>query len=391
MKVMIDLFRGVLPTFQRFAKKLQHEKPMVHLVHVEMVALVRELLGKFMRPNTIPLSHKEILKVDVRRVDLQLPNKRLSVGQFCYITMNKACVEGKVWVNHIYDSLREGYMRDVRYPTLSKLVKALLPIFTGPLVEGSFNLMDDILEDDRCSMNVETYESLAVVKSTLKARDQTASTMTIDQPLRRACLISYQNYQLHLQKKKETEQALKQKRLSEAARMQSSKEANKLLQQAQKMKRPPKPSSLPISTPSAQTTTSSGQQVLKKKEPPRPSSLLVSTSFAQATTSSGQQVRTPDKPSSSPVTTSGQDRCSPFATASSSLDSQHLFAPASLTSAPATTSSELATTSSASATTSSAPTCFFPLFYGQSKASSAPNLLKSKGSANTKSCPKRKK
>ena len=67
-------------------------------------------------------------------------------------------------------------------------------------------------------MNVETHESLAVIKSTLKARDQTASTMTIDQPLRRACLSSFQNYQVHLQKKKETEQALKQRRLSEAAK-----------------------------------------------------------------------------------------------------------------------------------------------------------------------------
>ncbi|XDV14227.1 hypothetical protein PO909_002404 [Leuciscus waleckii] len=88
---------------------------MVHLVHVEMVALVRELLGKFMRPKAIPLSHKEILKVDVRRRDLQQPNKRLSVGQFCYIAMNKARVEGKVWVDHIYDSLREGYMRSAEF------------------------------------------------------------------------------------------------------------------------------------------------------------------------------------------------------------------------------------------------------------------------------------
>lgn len=225
---------------------------MVHLLHVEMVALVRELLSKFMRPKAIPLSHKKILKVDVRSRDLQLSNQRLSVGQFCYNAMNKARVEWKVWVGHIYDSLRERYMksaefllknlpldniiltslsaltpsliqsdavvgafttlgealpnvvppeeigqlveecrayqmdadmllrvpnyieedcrvdidwwshvaslknseRGVRYPTLCKLVKALLSIFTGPLVEGSFNLMDDILESDRCSMNV---------------------------------------------------------------------------------------------------------------------------------------------------------------------------------------------------------------------------------------------
>nr|XP_055023083.1 uncharacterized protein LOC129413401 [Misgurnus anguillicaudatus] len=306
LKVMIlcvhqnkDIYTGVLPTFQVFVKKLQHEKPMVHLLHVEMVALVRELLSKFMKPEAIPLSVKEILKVDVQSRDLQLSNKRLCVGRFCYSAMNKARVERKIWVGNLYKSLREGYIksaefllknlpldnktitslsaltpcliqcdsvcgafmalgealphvvpseevsqleeevwayqidsdllpqaktyveedsrvnidwwsrvaslknaeRGVRYPTLIKLVKALLSIFTGPLVEGSFNLMDDILETDRCSLNVETYESLAVVKSTMKARDWTASTITIDQPLRRSCLSSYQNYQLHLKKR----------------------------------------------------------------------------------------------------------------------------------------------------------------------------------------------
>ncbi|XP_060786772.1 uncharacterized protein LOC132892503 [Neoarius graeffei] len=366
VKVMIDLYRGVLLTFQRFVKELQHEKPMVHLLHVEMVALVRELLSKFMTPKTIPLSHKELLKVDVRNRDLQLSNKRLSVGQFCYSALNKARVERKVWVKHIYDSLREGYMksaeflqknlpldnsiltslsaltpaliqsdavvgafttigealpnvvppeeigqlveecrayqmdadmllhlpsyiegdcrvdvdwwshvvslrnaeRDVRYPTLGKLVKAVLSIFTGPLVEGSFNLMDDLLESDRCSMNVETYESLTVIKSTLKARDWTASTMNIDQPLRRSCLSSFLNYQLHLKKKKETTQALKQKRLNEAARMLSSKEANKLAQQARKIKRPAKSSSAQASISSAQASTSSAHKALLKKTTP---------------------------------------------------------------------------------------------------------------------------
>lgn len=82
-------------------------------------------------------------------------------------------------------------MRDVRFPILGKLVKALLSIFTGPLIEGSFNLMDDILEVDRCSMNLKTYESLAIVKSAIKAREGTATTMKIEQLLRSSCLESY--------------------------------------------------------------------------------------------------------------------------------------------------------------------------------------------------------
>lgn len=52
------MFAGVLPTLEVFLKikKLQHEKPMVHLLNVEMVAFVRELLRIFMKPEAIPLS-----------------------------------------------------------------------------------------------------------------------------------------------------------------------------------------------------------------------------------------------------------------------------------------------------------------------------------------------
>lgn len=64
--------------------------------------------------------------------------------------------------------------------------------------------MDDILEANRCSMNVETYDSLAAVQSTMKRGDWTASTMNREQPLRRSCLSSYQNYQLHRKKSERT-------------------------------------------------------------------------------------------------------------------------------------------------------------------------------------------
>lgn len=131
-------------------------------------------------------------------------------GHLCAFLCVQSYIEedGRVgvdWSSHVA-SLKYA-QRGVRYPALCKLVKALLSIFTSPLVERSFSLMDDILEADSFSLNVETCESLAVVQSTLKARDWTASTTTIDQPLRRSCLSSFQKYQLHLRKKKETEQA----------------------------------------------------------------------------------------------------------------------------------------------------------------------------------------
>ncbi|KAL7396382.1 hypothetical protein ABVT39_004947 [Epinephelus coioides] len=45
-----------------------------------MVVLVRELLLKFLKPEAIPLGATELVKMDVRRRDLQLPDKWLFVG-----------------------------------------------------------------------------------------------------------------------------------------------------------------------------------------------------------------------------------------------------------------------------------------------------------------------
>ncbi|XP_063049613.1 uncharacterized protein LOC134444070 [Engraulis encrasicolus] len=251
MKVMIDLYRGVLPTFQKFVKKRQHEKPMVHLLHLEMVALTRHL-SKFMRPKAILLTLHNIIKLDIRTRDSQLPKQKLSVGQFSFNAMNKAWVQRKVWVEKLRDA-----SAGVRYPTLSKLVRALLSIFTGHLLKGSFNLMNDIRESDRCSMNVETYEGLAVIKSTLKAREWTPSTMSIDQSLRRPCLSSFQSYQQHLKKKKDASHALQQQRLSVAARVLSSKEALKRKRaQPAHIAQATTQASSPQNTPSIQAITS---------------------------------------------------------------------------------------------------------------------------------------
>ncbi len=98
---MCVLSSVVLPTFQWFLKKLQYEKPMVHVLHAEMVLLVRELLSKFMRPTNIPTTLKDLLKLDVANRDMQYPDKRLSVGRFSFYALTKARVAKKPWVPNI--------------------------------------------------------------------------------------------------------------------------------------------------------------------------------------------------------------------------------------------------------------------------------------------------
>lgn len=56
------------------------------------------------------------------------------------------------------------------YSALTTLVLSLLTIFSGPLVESSFNIMDDIVEQDGVRLTIENYEAVALVKSTLRKK-----------------------------------------------------------------------------------------------------------------------------------------------------------------------------------------------------------------------------
>lgn len=49
---------------------------------------------------------------------------------------------------------------ELKFKDLTHLVKAILTIFSGPLIEGIFNIMDDIITNDRSALAVENYETV---------------------------------------------------------------------------------------------------------------------------------------------------------------------------------------------------------------------------------------
>ena len=75
-----------------------------------------------------------------------------------------------------------------RYPVLQILISALLSIFSGPLIESTFNIMDDIVEKDRSKLTVENYEAIAIVKTTLKRQNVSAVKMVVDAKLKTSCI-----------------------------------------------------------------------------------------------------------------------------------------------------------------------------------------------------------
>ena len=60
-----------------------------------------------------------------------------------------------------------------KYPVLAKLVKACLSIFTGPRVEHSFSLMNDIINKKSNRMNIDTFSAIQTLKYDLKSKETT--------------------------------------------------------------------------------------------------------------------------------------------------------------------------------------------------------------------------
>ncbi|KAL0149902.1 hypothetical protein M9458_054796 [Cirrhinus mrigala] len=266
LTTIIDLYRGVLPTFQVFLKKLQHEKPMIHVLHAEMLLLVRELLSKFMKPETIPLSAKGLLKLNVHQRDLQYTDKRLSVGRFSFFALNKARVEKKPWVQKVYSSLREGYIKAATFllknlPLNNNIITSLSALTPSLIlhesVQGAFNTLAKALpnavkseelgqldeevrayqintdlgaqakcfEENNARIDVDWW---TILKSHMKVMGKTASKMQITPALRRFCLSSYETYQNHLKKKKVNLDKQKERKLREAVKVLSAVRVRKV-------------------------------------------------------------------------------------------------------------------------------------------------------------------
>ena len=62
-----------------------------------------------------------------------------------------------------------------KYPVLTLVGKACLLIFSGPLVKGSFSIMNDIMNDKRSKMVTETYDGIMNVKLNQLALEESST------------------------------------------------------------------------------------------------------------------------------------------------------------------------------------------------------------------------
>ena len=77
--------------------------------------------------------------------------------------------------NERLDSWWNKVSKTSRYPILSRLVHASLSIFTGPMVESSFSMMNDIIDSRSGRMDIDTYSAIMTTKYNLKSSGKTST------------------------------------------------------------------------------------------------------------------------------------------------------------------------------------------------------------------------
>ena len=106
-----NLYRGVLPKFQKFVKMFQCEKPMIHVLLSQIFSVTSEFLAMYIKPSEIPQDIAGLVKLNCCDSKIQFSDKNLVVGPFCFTEIAKARLEKLEWVKTFYANLREGYQK----------------------------------------------------------------------------------------------------------------------------------------------------------------------------------------------------------------------------------------------------------------------------------------
>ena len=257
MMLVLHFYSSSFPLLKRYTVLFQTKEPMLHKVNDEQLALLKEFLACFIRPDLLlDQSARRLVKLDLAAPSNWLPDKDVYVGLSTQKLCNKqdsivvafmkavrkayvACgsylqlkmpvtnkllqhvsaldpvVRGEpkalqymlalptLVTNVLTEAEQRSYDMEVRqfhvdsalpqaatnnrldswwaavfsagkFPSLSKLVAALMSCFHGPQVEGSFSHMSNIMNSATARMNVSTFNSIQTVKYSLMASNKNA-------------------------------------------------------------------------------------------------------------------------------------------------------------------------------------------------------------------------
>ena len=121
------------------------------------------------------------LSYQVALVNTHLKYKNVTDSEF---SLPEEKERSDVWWNKVF--------KTNRYPVLSTLVRPCVSIFTGPMVEYSFSMMNNIIDSRSGRMEIETYSTIMTKKYSLNSSKSAAlkcNRKDILQDSRHLCII----------------------------------------------------------------------------------------------------------------------------------------------------------------------------------------------------------
>jgi hypothetical protein len=82
---------------------------------------------------------------------------------------------------------------------MQKLVKTALCIFSGPLIESTFKIMDDMRQK---KLTIVNYKAVAKVKTALRKKNVKSTDTIVKNSMKSLCINAYDTYRKYLQNKR---------------------------------------------------------------------------------------------------------------------------------------------------------------------------------------------
>ena len=176
-----NMFLAVLPLFKSLVYVLEQKQSQIHKLYDMMTENMRFFFACFMKFEELDKVQSDKLN-SINVSDLVRKKKYLFVGKCNDKLIKKLKTSASGWDSsfplfNVDDRLDEWWnnvFKTGQYPILSQLVKAALSIFTGPMVEGSFSMMGDVITKRKGRMMVDTYSSYMTTKYHLSSNGKNA-------------------------------------------------------------------------------------------------------------------------------------------------------------------------------------------------------------------------
>ena len=98
-EVFLLFFQSVLPSFTHCNQFLQREEPLIHVLRPQLEKLLKNVLGKFIKPEVIAEGLKNVdglLSVDYMNTNNHVTDDKMVIGFVTKQTVNRLLAEGDI-------------------------------------------------------------------------------------------------------------------------------------------------------------------------------------------------------------------------------------------------------------------------------------------------------